>query len=61
MNAFALGTKKPLTKKEQERQKQLKDEEEAAAAFRDFVDTFDAAPKAKVFVKGSVINPGTGG
>lgn len=65
MKAFSLGgSKKPVvSKKELEK---LKKEEDAAAAleaYEQFVRTFEqpSSAKAKVFVKGSVIHPGSGG
>lgn len=62
MKAFTLTAKKPLNKKELEKQKKLLEEQEAAQVFQEFVETFEeTGPKTKTFVKGSKITPGVGG
>ena len=66
MKAFSLSSssRKPVSKLEIEKQKKLEAEAEAAKAYEEFVATFDQESPAlvpKTFIKGSVINPGTGG
>lgn len=57
-----MGTKKTLSKKELEKQKKIAEEEAAAEAYQEFVATFEDVPtKSKLFVRGSVINVGSGG
>lgn len=62
MKAFTLNSsKKILSKKELEKAKQAEEEAATAEVFDEFVKAFEApSSKAKVFVKGSTINPGTG-
>ena len=64
MKAFSLsGSKKPLlSKKELEKQRKAEEDAAAAEAYQEFVKTFEQpSAKAKVFVKGSVFQPGSGG
>lgn len=64
MKAFSLtGSKKPLTsKKDLEKIKKAEDDAAAAEAYEEFIKTFEQpTSKSKMFIKGSVINPGSGG
>ena len=65
MKAFSLSSsRKPMSKLEIEKQKKLEADAEAAKAYEEFVATFEqdaSAMKPISFVKGSVINPGSGG
>ncbi|KAI2798940.1 U2 snRNP-associated SURP domain-containing protein [Blomia tropicalis] len=64
IKTFPFGTPPSLTKnkKDLEKQKKLAEEEAAAEAYEEFVATFDTPSKqtAKLFVRGNVINPGSG-
>ncbi|XP_054156061.1 LOW QUALITY PROTEIN: U2 snRNP-associated SURP motif-containing protein-like [Oppia nitens] len=57
--AILSAANKVMDKKQLEKQKKLADEEAAAQAYQEFVETFEEAPKqGKLFIRGQVINPG---
>ncbi|XP_022238815.1 U2 snRNP-associated SURP motif-containing protein-like [Limulus polyphemus] len=63
MKSFNIGMigKKALSKKAQEKQKKEEEEKAAAEVYEEFVAAFETpAKQGKLFVRGAVINPGSG-